>query len=114
MRSHTTRESAFTLVELLIVISICGMLIQMLLPAVEMSREASRRIQCANNLHQIALGFQLHENAQGYYPSSGWGWQWVGHPDRGYGDEQPGGWAYNILSFVEQQSIRELGSKLRE
>jgi prepilin-type N-terminal cleavage/methylation domain-containing protein len=101
-----------SLVEVLIVVAIIAILLQVALPAIESSREAARRTQCANNLRQLALAFQTHHGAHGQYPSSGWGWQWVGHPDRGYGPDQPGGWAYNILSFIEQLAIRELGSKL--
>jgi prepilin-type N-terminal cleavage/methylation domain-containing protein len=104
----------FSLIELLIVISILTLLLQIALPAIEMSREAARRTQCIANLRQITLAFQQHHDIHGYYPSSGWGWQWVGHPSRGYGNEQPGGWAYNILPFVEEQAIRELGAGLPE
>ncbi len=106
--------SAFTLIELLIVIAILSLLMQLLLPAIQASREAARRTQCANNLRQLTLAFEQHHGAHGYYPSSGWGWQWVGHPDRGFGKNQPGGWAYNLLPFIEQQSLRELGAAMEE
>jgi prepilin-type processing-associated H-X9-DG protein len=75
-----------------------------------MSREAARRTQCANNLRQIALAFQNHEASLGHLPSSGWGWQWVGHPQLGYGKSQPGGWAYNILPFLELGTVHDLGA----
>jgi prepilin-type N-terminal cleavage/methylation domain-containing protein len=104
----------FTLIELLIVIGIISLLLQLALPAIEMSRETARQAQCSNNLRQIALSFQLHHDSQGHYPSSGWGWQWVGHPDRGFGPDQPGGWAYNILPFIDQQAIHEIGAGLSE
>lgn len=100
---------AFTLVELLVVIAIIGVLVALLLPAVQAARESARRIQCANHLRQIALSFLSHESAQRYLPSSGWGWRWQGDPDRGFGKDQPGGWAFNILPFMEEESIRELG-----
>ncbi len=113
MYSKSTQK-AFTLIELLIVIGIISLLVQMLLPAIEMSREAARQAQCANNLRQVTLAFQLHHDTYRRYPSSGWGWQWVGHPDRGFGEDQPGGWAYNILPYIEQDAVRKLGAGLPE
>jgi hypothetical protein len=96
-------------VELLVVIAIIGVLVALLLPAVQAAREAARIKQCANNLRQIGIAFLNHENAQGYLPSSGWGWRWQGNPDRGYGKDQPGGWAYNALSYLELQNLRNIG-----
>ncbi len=102
--------SAFTLVELLVVIAIIGILVALLLPAIQAAREAARRSQCLNNLKQLALACQNHHDAQGHFPTGGWGWYWVGDPDRGFGKEQPGGWAYNLLPFFEQQALHDLGS----
>ncbi len=100
----------FTLIELLVVIAIIGILIVLLLPAVQSAREAARRMQCSNNLKQISMAVLHHEQAIGYYPSGGWGYGWVGDPDLGFGIDQPGGFFYNILPFMEQKSLYEMGS----
>ena len=105
-------KRAFTLVELLVVIAIIAMLVTLLLPAVQAAREAARRTQCLNNMRQIVLAWINSESAQGYYPSSGWGWRWQGDPDRGFGKSQPGGWAYDILPFLEYDDVRRLGQGL--
>jgi prepilin-type N-terminal cleavage/methylation domain-containing protein len=107
---HNEGFRGFTLVEVLVSIGLIGILIAILLPAVQATREASRRTQCMNNLKQIGLAFVNHEGLQGHLPTGGWGWGWHGDPDRGFHRQQPGGWIYNILPFVEQAGLREKGA----
>jgi prepilin-type N-terminal cleavage/methylation domain-containing protein len=104
--------SAFTLVEVLVVIAIIGLLVAITLPAVQMARETSRRTSCANNLRQQAVAVKLHEETHEIFPTGGWGGEWMGDPDVGYGPKQPGGWIYNILSYIEQDNLRQLGRGL--
>jgi prepilin-type N-terminal cleavage/methylation domain-containing protein/prepilin-type processing-associated H-X9-DG protein len=103
-------SAAFTLVELLVVIAIIGILIALLLPAVQAAREAARRLQCSNHLKQIALGSLAHESAYGFLPTGGWGPTWVGDPDHAAGKRQPGGWIYCLLPFIEQEPLYMLGA----
>ena len=102
----------FTLIELLVVISIIGVLIAMMLPAVQAAREAARQTQCRNNLKQLALAAIHHESQMGVFPTNGWGYAWIGDPDRGTGKNQPGGWIANVLPYVEGANVSALGKGL--
>jgi hypothetical protein len=50
-----------------------------------------------------------HESTHKFLPSSGWSWRWNGEPDAGYGEDQPGGWGYSLLEYMEENSIRNAG-----
>ncbi|MEZ6073103.1 MAG: DUF1559 domain-containing protein [Pirellulales bacterium] len=103
-------KRGFTLVELLVVIAIIGILISLLLPAVQAARESARRAQCTNHLKQLSLATLNHVDVNGHYPTGGRPGPWVGEADRGFGRRQPGGWIFNLLPYIEQNSIRQLDS----
>ncbi|MCO6044810.1 DUF1559 domain-containing protein [Aeoliella sp. ICT_H6.2] len=105
-----TKHNAFTLVELLVVIAIIGILVALLLPAVQAAREAARRTQCKNHLKQIGLASLLHVDTHGHLPSGGWGQWYVADANRGFGKEQPGSWCYGILAYLEQTALADLGT----
>jgi prepilin-type N-terminal cleavage/methylation domain-containing protein/prepilin-type processing-associated H-X9-DG protein len=116
-----TPPRAFTLVELLVVITIIGILIALLLPAVQAAREAARRAQCCNHLKQIGIGANLSLEKLGIFPTGGFSngalncnWFTCGDPDPEFGVErkQPGGWVFNILPYMEQEPLYSLGGGL--
>jgi prepilin-type processing-associated H-X9-DG protein len=94
----------------LVVIAIIGILVALLLPAIQAAREAARRSQCKNNVKQLALGCLLHEESHGFLPSGGWTKFYSADPNMGYGADQPGSWYYNLLAYIEEQQLRDLGN----
>ncbi len=103
------RVRAFTLVELLVVIAIIGILVALLLPAIQAAREAARRNQCQNNLKQLGIATQMFHDTHKFLPSAGWGDWWVGCPDQGMGENQPGSWAFQLLAYIEESARAGVG-----
>lgn len=110
LRARHCAVTGFTLIELLVVIVIIGVLIALLLPAVQAARESARQLQCCNNIKQLAAAALNHESSFTFFPTGGWYQNWLGHPDRGFGKDQPGGWIYNVLPFLEEQLLHDLGA----
>ena len=108
--NKATAPTGFTLVELLVVIAIIGTLIAILLPAVQSAREAARRTICANNVRQLAVAMMSFESGNGRLPTGGWAWTWAADPDRGSAKEQPAGWLYCILPYIEEIATHGLGT----
>jgi prepilin-type N-terminal cleavage/methylation domain-containing protein len=111
-RAHLLRPG-FTLIELLVVIAIIGVLIGLLLPAVQKVREAGNRLGCANNLHQIALALHNYEGVNGCFPpayvctsrrqaGTAYG---IAYPDDGWNGLPGWGWGVLILPFIEQDNL---------
>jgi prepilin-type N-terminal cleavage/methylation domain-containing protein/prepilin-type processing-associated H-X9-DG protein len=99
---HSKTRFAFTLVELLVVITIIGILVALLLPAVQAAREAARRLWCQNNLRQVALAAQQYHDARGQFPAGV-------HPFAMVGDVPTGGtnlWV-EMLPYFEQRNLFE-------
>ncbi|MGD9637395.1 MAG: DUF1559 domain-containing protein [Pirellulales bacterium] len=88
------RVGGFTLVELLVVIAIIGVLVALLLPAIQAAREAARRSECSNHLKQIGLAIQLYHDTAKFYPMG-----------RDQTKQWGTSWAFRVLPFMEEQAI---------
>jgi len=101
-----TRRLGFTLVELLVVIAIIGVLVALLLPAVQSAREAARRSQCSNNMKQIGLALHLHHDSRGEFPVG----QVQAHncwTEGGHGLNARMGWFPPLLEYIEAGNMHD-------
>jgi prepilin-type N-terminal cleavage/methylation domain-containing protein len=99
--SACARGSGFTLVELLVVIAIIGILVALLLPAVQAAREAARRISCSNNVKNISLGMLNHVNTHKYFPYSWFDDNWGA-------SSWSKSWSIHLLPYVEEAGLGNL------
>ena len=101
----TRGQRGFTLVELLVVIAIIGILVALLLPAIQAAREAARRAQCGNNLKQLGVAVHNYHDAYQVFPPAGIGYGWCSEGRPGFPTMlNVSGWTM-VLPFLEQQSL---------
>lgn len=98
-------RKAFTLVELLVVIAIIGVLVALLLPAVQSAREAARRMSCSNNLRQMAVAVHNHHDTLGYFPHAASETPGVECCSADKNNRLGFSWAFHMLPFIEQQNL---------
>ena len=100
-------RKGFTLIELLVVIAIIGVLVGLLLPAVQSAREAARRMSCANNLKQQGLAAHTNMDSQRYFPAASWTVDSAGKSNTGNRSGTEHSWRASLLSQMEQRGIAD-------
>ena len=100
-----TVRLGFNRVDLILAILIVFFLLMLLVSAIQGLREMSRVSHCKEKLRHLGQGIQQHVAVVGHYPTGGWGWLWFGDADSGAGVDQPGGWCFNILPYIDHQEL---------
>ena len=107
-------RKAITRIDLLVLLGALSFVIQAAIPGIDVAREAARRSHCSYNLREISQGVLNHVDLNNkVFPSGGWGHHWIGEPERGTGIDQPGGWIFNTLAYVDQEELRNAGLGLQ-
>ncbi|MDA8041454.1 MAG: DUF1559 domain-containing protein, partial [Pirellulales bacterium] len=100
-----SRNRGFTLIELLVVIAIIGVLVGLLLPAVQQAREAARRASCSNNMRQHGLAMHNYENAHKYFPAACYTVDSATAPTKGNPAGKETSWTAFVLTNLEQGNV---------
>jgi len=101
-------RSGVTLIEVAVSMAVVGIIAAVLLPAVQAARESARLTQCSNQVRQLALATHQFENTFQQLPTNGWGFRWLGDASQGSLADQPGGWLFQILPFLELKQLYDV------
>ena len=106
-RGRLVNPRGFTLLELLVVIMIIAVVAGLLIPAVQYARESARANSCRNKLVQLSKGMLISESLVRKFPAGGWAGEWFGDSGRNNEPEQQGGWAFQLLPYIERLPLWE-------
>lgn len=110
LTAHRARTTGLTLIELIVSLAIIGVLLSLLLVAVQRTRESSRQVACMSNLRQMAIASDIYLTRFGHFVSNGWGFNWGPEPSRGLGPEQPAGWIYQLAFELDPAAANSFAS----